>query len=92
MAGLQVDEGDTVTFRMEESDNPHPAPFPVALAARCIQSLRPGPGLILDPFLGSGTTAMAAGRAGVEWMGIERSAEYVRLANERLREVAEQLL
>jgi len=76
----------------QESDNPHPAPFPVDLAARCIQSLRPGPGLILDPFLGSGTTAMAAEQAGVEWVGIERSAEYVRMANERLREVAERLL
>ena len=76
----------------QESDNPHPAPFPVDLAARCIESVRHGPGPILDPFLGSGTTAIAAEQAGVDWVGIERSAEYVRMADERLRRVADRLL
>jgi site-specific DNA-methyltransferase (adenine-specific) len=40
----------------QERDNPHPAPFPLELPLRCIESI--GEGIILDPFLGSGTTAM----------------------------------
>ena len=66
----------------QESDNAHPAPFPVELAARCIESVGAGP--VLDPFLGSGTTALAAESLGVEWVGIEKSAEYVAMAQARL--------
>ena len=73
----------------QENDNPHPAPFPVDLAARCIQSVGEGP--VLDPFMGSGTTAIAAEQAGVEWIGIERSMEYVKMANDRLAEFASRL-
>ena len=73
----------------QENDNPHPAPFPVDLAARCIQSVGAGP--VLDPFMGSGTTAIAAEQAGVDWIGIERSMEYVKMANTRLAEFASRL-
>ena len=73
----------------QENDNPHPAPFPVDLAARCIQSVGAGP--VLDPFMGSGTTAIAAEQAGVDWIGIERSMEYVEMANARLAEFASRL-
>ena len=73
----------------QESDNPHPAPFPVDLAARCIQAVGDGP--ILDPFIGSGTTAIAAEQAGVSWIGIERSAEYVKMAQQRLAEFSGRL-
>ncbi len=66
----------------QESNNPHPAPFPVDLAARCIESVGAGP--VLDPFMGSGTTAIAAERAGVGWIGIEKAPEYVELAYDRL--------
>ena len=55
----------------QEHDNPHPAPFPVELAERCIRSV--GAGIVLDPFIGSGTTAIAAEMAGVPWLGIEKS-------------------
>lgn len=70
----------------QENDNPHPAPFPVDLAARCIQSVGAGP--VLDPFMGSGTTAIAAEQAGLPWIGIEKSAEYVKMAQDRLAEFA----
>ena len=69
----------------QESGNPHPAPFPVELAARCIESVGAGP--VLDPFMGSGTTAIAAEAAGVEWIGIEKSPEYVAKANDRIKHV-----
>ena len=73
----------------QENDNPHPAPFPVDLAARCIQSVGAGP--VLDPFMGSGTTAIAAEQAGLPWIGIEKSAEYVKMAQDRLAEFAARL-
>ena len=68
----------------QASGNPHPAPFPVELAARCIGAVGAGP--VLDPFLGSGTTAIAAEHLGLEWIGIEKSAEYVELAKARITE------
>jgi DNA modification methylase len=44
-----------------------------------------GPGdLVLDPFLGSGTTALAAGRLGRRFLGLELNPEYVEIARRRL--------
>ena len=62
--------------------NPHPAPFPVEIPRRCIETTQPQ--IVLDPFLGSGSTAMAAKLQGADWIGIERSEEYCRMAEERL--------
>ena len=73
--------GDVWSIR-QESNNRHPAPFPVDLAARCIESVGSGP--VLDPFMGSGTTAIAAEGLGMEWVGIESSIEYVDMANKRI--------
>lgn len=42
------------------------------------------PGVVLDPFIGSGTTALTAKRLGRDWLGIELNADYVDLANHRL--------
>ena len=66
----------------QESNNAHPAPFPLELAQRCIQAVGEGP--ILDPFMGSGTTALAAESLGVEWIGIDQSPEYIEMAKERI--------
>ena len=66
----------------QETGNPHPAPFPVELAERCIRAVGSGP--VLDPFIGSGSTALAAIRAGVDWLGIEKSSAYIDLAKARL--------
>ena len=43
-----------------------------------------GEGPVLDPFIGSGTTAIAAEQAGVDWIGIEKSPEYAEMAEERI--------
>src|SRR5271170_1446936 len=64
----------------QESDNPHPAPFPLELARRCIESTNAG--TVLDPFMGSGTTAIAAELCGRGWLGMEISQAYCKLANE----------
>jgi site-specific DNA-methyltransferase (adenine-specific) len=71
-----------VWFIPQESNNPHPAPFPVELAQRCIQSTTGK--IVLDPFMGSGTTAIASEVCGRDWIGIELSKDYCKLARERI--------
>lgn len=66
----------------QEKKNPHPAPFPVELATRCIESV--GEGVVLDPFLGSGSTALAAETLGREWVGIDISEKYCNMARKRI--------
>ena len=66
----------------QEAKNPHPAPFPVELAQRCIAATDAR--VVLDPFIGSGTTAIAATVEGRDWIGIDKSESYCRLARERI--------
>lgn len=63
----------------------HPAPFPIALPRRLIELYTYRGDLVLDPFLGSGTTAVAAAIAGRHYVGFDTEADYVHLAEERLR-------
>lgn len=64
--------------------NGHGAEFPIALPGRCI-ALSTNPGdLVLDPFLGSGTTALAALELGRRCIGFDISDEYAQLACERV--------
>ena len=67
----------------QADDNPHPAPFPVELAQRCIESTEGR--IILDPFMGSGTTAIAAEACARDWIGLEVSKDYCKLARERIQ-------
>lgn len=60
----------------------HPAPFDESIPARCITTT--GATSILDPFAGSGTTLLAAKRAGITGVGIERDPTFCALATERL--------
>ena len=62
--------------------NPHPAPFPVEIPKRCIESTDAK--VVIDPFIGSGTTAIAAKMLGIDWIGIEVSEEYCTMANDRI--------
>jgi modification methylase len=66
----------------QDLNNPHPAPFPIELALRCIQSTNAQ--IILDPFIGSGTTAIAAESCGRKWIGIDISEDYCKMARERI--------
>ena len=70
----------------QETKNPHPAPFPVELAQRCIDSTTAE--IVLDPFVGSGTTAIAAQIARRSWIGIDISKEYCEFARTRIQDVA----
>ena len=62
----------------------HPAPFPVQLAIDHILSWSKPKDLVYDPFMGSGTTAVAAIRTGRRWLGSEVSPEYVDVINARI--------
>ena len=56
----------------------------LALKAMCDCHPASEPGLVLDPFMGSGTTAIAAERLGRNWLGIELNPDYVALAEKRI--------
>jgi site-specific DNA-methyltransferase (adenine-specific) len=63
----------------------HPAPFPVELPYRLIQLYTFSNEIVLDPFMGSGQTALAALKAGRHFIGYEISGEYLELANSRIQ-------
>ena len=69
----------------------HPAPFPVELPQRLIDLYTYRRDLVMDPFMGSGTTAVAALLAGRYYVGFETEPEYVTLADQRIAKVLEEL-
>ncbi len=62
----------------------HPAPFPVELPQRLIELYTYRGDLVLDPFVGSGSTALAAVRTGRHYVGFDTDPAYVALAEQRL--------
>ena len=78
------------TFPPETTVN-HPAPFPVELPKRCIK-LYTYPGeVVLDPFVGSGTTCVVAKMLGRNYIGIDIDPSYCHLAEERLKNTPKNL-
>lgn len=65
----------------------HPAPFPVDLPSRLIDLYTYRDDLVLDPFLGSGTTAVAAKRRRRRWVGYDTDTEYLAVARARVANV-----
>ncbi len=63
----------------------HPSQKPLALITKLIACSTDEGDLVVDPFLGSGTTAVAAESLGRTWVGIEHNADYVKLARKRLK-------
>ena len=66
----------------QKTGNPHPAPFPPDLVQNCLTAVDQGP--VLDPFIGSGTTAVVAEERGLDWVGIDVSASYLDMAATRI--------
>jgi len=62
----------------------HPAPFPIELPHRLIQLYTFSNEVVLDPFIGSGQTALAAWKAGRHFIGYEINEEYTALAQKRI--------
>ena len=93
---LPAGRGGSETFDPEQRDgtgeerrplrrNTHPTVKSVALMCWLAKLITPPGGTILDPFLGSGSTAVAAQRLGFDCIGCEREAEYVEIAAARVR-------
>jgi site-specific DNA-methyltransferase (adenine-specific) len=74
------------TIRSKSQRDHHPSPFPVELAERCIKLHGKCDALVLDPFLGVGSTLLAAQRLGHRGIGIEIDASYAEAAAWRLRD------
>jgi len=68
----------------------HPAPFPVDLAARVIKLYSYVDDVVLDPFVGSGTTCVAAKKLNRHYIGFDISEEYVDISQRRLAELDHQ--
>jgi modification methylase len=62
----------------------HPAPFPIELPYRLIQLYSFKTDIVLDPFMGSGTTAVAALQSNRKYIGFEINEDYIKLANRRI--------
>ena len=71
----------------ECSNKNHSATFPLALPAWFIKLFTQPGDVVLDPFIGSGTTALACIQLGRLYVGMEQDAGYVAMASERLRQV-----
>ena len=63
----------------------HPSQKPLALISKLISCSTDAGDVVLDPFLGSGTTAMSAEKEGRQWIGIECDAAYAKMARQRLK-------
>lgn len=81
-------------FKRYESNQPkregsswHKAPFCLALAEYAVELLSDPGNLVFDPFLGSGTTAVAAKKLGRHYFGCDISQEYVDMANRRIAKI-----
>ncbi|MBI2831127.1 MAG: site-specific DNA-methyltransferase [Chloroflexi bacterium] len=68
----------------------HPAPFPVELPQRCMELYTYSNEVILDPFMGSGTTALAARKSKRRFVGYEIDQKYCDIANRRLKPLDEE--
>jgi modification methylase len=64
-------------------NNKHPAPFPLMMIDRIVSSTDAK--VVLDPFMGSGTTALAAINNNRDYIGIDVSPEYCEMAEQRIK-------
>jgi len=72
-------------IRPEQKVN-HPAPFPLEIPVRCLYSvLNNEKASVIDPYMGSGTTGVACNFLGYNFTGIDISEEYIKYANERIK-------
>lgn len=65
----------------------HPAPFPIELPHRLINLYSFKGDIVLDPFMGSGTTAIAAFQNGRSYIGYDTEEEYIKIANKRISKI-----
>jgi site-specific DNA-methyltransferase (adenine-specific) len=71
--------------------NPHPTVKPTQLMRYLVKLVTPQGGLVLDPFMGSGTTGKACMLEGMRFIGMELSEEYVKIAEARIEHARQQM-
>lgn len=74
---------DTISNKAKHRGN-HPATYPVALVEESIKVSGVTNGVLLDPFMGSGTSAIAAVNQNLEYIGFDVDADYIQFANDRI--------
>lgn len=74
-------------IRSVRANKDHEAQFPVELASRVIRLLTDEGDLVLDPFMGSGTTAIAASMLNRNYLGFDKEFKYIELAKKRLKSI-----
>jgi len=84
---LGKNPGDCIIFPLERAREKHIAMFPAYIPEFCISCGCPKDGVVLDPFMGSGTTGLVAKRLGRKYIGFELNPKYAQLANKRIQEV-----
>ena len=77
-------KGESGTNTAKVRKNNHPTVKPTELMAYLCRLVTPPGGVVLDPFMGSGSTGKAALRDGFRFIGIEREADYLRIATARI--------
>lgn len=75
---------DTIGDRSKDRGS-HPATFPIGLVENCIKFSGKQEGLLLDPFMGSGTSGIGAVRNNLKFIGFEIDEDYINFAREKLR-------
>ena len=83
MEGYSIDNDVTGRF-VTEKQNVHPTVKPIKLMKYLCRLVTPKGGTVLDPFMGSGSTGIAAKDEGFEFIGIEREKEYFEIAERRI--------
>lgn len=78
--------GNIWEIAVAQNKTVHPAVYPIEIPLRHIKSWTNEGDIILDPFMGSGTTALAALQLNRKFIGIEMNEEYYNLCNERIKE------
>ncbi len=89
-AGLQGSDRDgeidplSERWRTSPRANHHPTVKPITLMRYLVRLVTPPGGVVLDPFMGSGSTGCAAMLEAMQFIGIELSAEYIEIAERRI--------
>jgi site-specific DNA-methyltransferase (adenine-specific)/site-specific DNA-methyltransferase (cytosine-N4-specific) len=84
VTGDLVRPSNVITMPASSLNIGHPAVYPIGLPDFFIRLMTKEGDIVVDPFLGSGTTALAALKLGRRFLGIERNEEYVQLAESRI--------
>jgi site-specific DNA-methyltransferase (adenine-specific) len=82
-------DGNVWDMAIAQNETTHPAVFPLELAERHISSWSNEGDVVLDPFMGSGTTGIAAINMGRKFIGIERNEDYFNMSEKRIIEKAQ---